>query len=259
MGDLEDKAGIVKGLTDVFPETANQADKALSMTIRAINAALVTIKPAIWGFERIGEWLDKKLPEKLKNVPEENIITPPINIAGPAIEAMRFTGEGDELREMYANLLASSMNKELTLQAHPRFVEIIKNLSSDEAKLLSIFSKNGLLELEIFSHSILTHRKDKYYSYNYLEKSFRNFINITDDQINISLDNLSHLGIVSMDIDSFYENDLVDGNKILGYPFLHTTLRAKLNVIRNRDCFESHKIYTGTMFGNKFVDLVVKS
>ena len=48
--------------------------------------------------------------EKLKNVPEENIVTPPPSIAGPVFEALRFSGEDIDLRELYTNLLASAMD-----------------------------------------------------------------------------------------------------------------------------------------------------
>ena len=49
----------------------------------------------------------------------------------------------EELRNMYANLLAASMLKDEKENAHPSFVEIIKQLSPDEAKLLKKISESG--------------------------------------------------------------------------------------------------------------------
>ncbi len=206
MADIEKKAGIIKQLADTFPKTAMHTDIALSTTVRAINAALVTIKPAIWGFERIGEWLDKKLPEKLKDVPEENIITPPINIAGPAIEAMRFTGENDELREMYVNLLAASMDKRTSNNVFPRFVEITKNLTTKDAIILKCFSELS----SIFNYCANKYRiSDNYnkkeitfYSFEYkllIERVREEYEAFTHDDIAISIENILHLGLLFED------------------------------------------------------------
>lgn len=199
MGDLEDRAGVVKGLVEKFPETANQADKALSTTIRAINAALITIKPAIWGFEKIGEWLDRVLPEKLKDIPPENIITPPIHIAGPTIEAMRFTGENDILREMFANLLAASMNKDSVNEVHPRFIEIIKNISSDEARILSYFSTEHDPDIVLYQIELPDPQfKLKWFCLEYSNIPLNAFFDsIPNKLLVIYLNNLKFLGLFS--------------------------------------------------------------
>lgn len=44
--------------------------------------------------------------------------------------------DNQELREMYANLLVSSMNNVVKDGVHPGYVEIIKQLCHDEAKIL---------------------------------------------------------------------------------------------------------------------------
>ena len=51
----------------------------------------------------------------------------------------------EELRNMYANLLASSMNKTVKNHVHPSFVEIIKQLSPDEAKILQRIYRDKVL------------------------------------------------------------------------------------------------------------------
>lgn len=44
--------------------------------------------------------------------------------------------DDESLREMYANLLASSMQKDKKKSVRPSFVDVVKNLSPDEAKIL---------------------------------------------------------------------------------------------------------------------------
>jgi hypothetical protein len=63
-------------------------------------------------------------------------------VAGPALESLRYVGHKESLSELYANLLASSMDAETAKNAHPGFVEIIRNLSADEAKVLTFLYKH---------------------------------------------------------------------------------------------------------------------
>lgn len=84
----------------------------------------------------------------LKNVSEikpENIQEPKLNILGPALEASRFYIEEQELRDMFAKVIASSMDKEKNNQMHPAFVEIIKQLSPDDALFLKEFENTSRL------------------------------------------------------------------------------------------------------------------
>jgi hypothetical protein len=64
------------------------------------------------------------------------LITPPLHIAGPTLESLRYTGAIPPLRQMYENLLATAMDAESVEQAHPAFVEIIRQLTPDEAGIL---------------------------------------------------------------------------------------------------------------------------
>lgn len=80
--------------------------------------------------------LDHLVKEKLRNVPENNIVSPTPRIAVPVLQNASITEEY-EIRELYANLLSNSMNKIVKDGVHPAYVEIIKQLSPDEAKILS--------------------------------------------------------------------------------------------------------------------------
>ena len=63
---------------------------------------------------------------------------------GPALEALRYTGHQEGLREIYANLLATSLDVDTSLQAHPAFVDMIKSMSPDEARMLGLFAHREL-------------------------------------------------------------------------------------------------------------------
>ncbi|PZU29895.1 MAG: hypothetical protein DI584_01550 [Stenotrophomonas sp.] len=113
------------------------------MMTRAVNAALSPVEGLVWGVERIRDFVRERVASKLENVPPEDIQQPKPHIAVPAIEALRYTGTESDLAELYANLLATSMDKTTAYRAHPAFVDMIKNMSPDEAKLMGFFATNG--------------------------------------------------------------------------------------------------------------------
>jgi hypothetical protein len=132
---------------DLVQPVAIQAGEALGTLGRVVNVALMPIKGLVWGAERIEEFVQSKLTSKLANIPPENIQAPDISIAGPAIESLRFTGNKESISELYANLLATSMDSTTARTAHPGFVEIIRNLSSDEAKILTYLGATEAIPL----------------------------------------------------------------------------------------------------------------
>lgn len=125
---------------DAVQPLAKETGKALGTLGKAVNVALAPISLVVWGYDQMKDFLENKVTEKLENVPEDRIITPPPNVAGPAIEALKFTGHDETLQDMFANLIANSLDSETVVEAHPSFVDIIKNLSPDEGLILKVFA-----------------------------------------------------------------------------------------------------------------------
>lgn len=84
------------------------------------------------------------IKEKVKQIPEEKLVEPEAYVAIPAIQQLCYCQNSEELRDLYANLLTSSMNADKKWQVHPSFVDIIKQLNPDEAKFLKAMIPNGL-------------------------------------------------------------------------------------------------------------------
>lgn len=63
-------------------------------------------------------------------------MSPPPQILGPVIEAIRYEPPETELDQMFSELLSASMDQTRLKDAHPAFPSIIRSLSSDEARLL---------------------------------------------------------------------------------------------------------------------------
>lgn len=72
----------------------------------------------------------------IEKIPEENIQEPKMSVIGPALEASKFYIEEDEIRGMFAKLIASSMDNSKSHDIHPSFSEMIKQLSPLDAQNL---------------------------------------------------------------------------------------------------------------------------
>jgi len=140
---IRDAADAIKGIAEAVPvyqdvvqPAAKEVGLALQTVAKTIHIALAPVSALVWGYDKIKDYLDKSLIERLKDVPPERIITPNPAIAGPTVEALRFTAHDSTLRELYANLLATSMDEKTAQEAHPAFVEILRQLTPDEARLI---------------------------------------------------------------------------------------------------------------------------
>lgn len=135
--------GLVKAVPvyqDLLQPAVKEIGTSLQTVAKCVNVALSPISVLVWGYDRIQEFINTRVAEKLAGVPSEKIVTPKPEVAGPALEALRYTGHNDTLRELYANLLATAMDADTIANAHPAFVEIIKNLSPDEARIMRLFA-----------------------------------------------------------------------------------------------------------------------
>lgn len=93
--------------------------------------------------------LAESLESKLEKIDESNLCEPESFVAIPTIQQLCICQSSKELREMYANLLATSMTSYRKGLVHPAFVEIIRQLTLDEARLLRSL-KTSLLFLRRF-------------------------------------------------------------------------------------------------------------
>ena len=142
--------GLVKAIPvydDAVQPAAKEIGKALGTIGKTVNITLAPIKILVWGYEQIENFVNEKVSDKLKNTPSERITTPPPEVVGPALESLKFTGHKEDLRNLFANLIANSMDSATLRNAHPGFVEIIKNISSEEAKILKLFTTKQTMPL----------------------------------------------------------------------------------------------------------------
>ena len=153
--NLKELAKVIEGaVTELYKD-------AVSPSIQPIGTMLSYLPRTIrLAFNRREKWIingeeslkltGDLLRERIKEIPEYKLCEPEPYIAIPAIQQLSYCENSDVLRELYANLLASSMNTDTKWNVHPSFVDIIKQLNPDEAKLLK-----SLLPHTFASHPLL--------------------------------------------------------------------------------------------------------
>lgn len=87
--------------------------------------------------------LEQFVQERLSQIPPENIVPPTPRIAVPTLQNASITEETN-VRKLYANLLVSSMDSSAKNRVHPGYVEIINQLSPEEARILKQLMKEKM-------------------------------------------------------------------------------------------------------------------
>jgi hypothetical protein len=120
---------------DMLKPAAQELGDSLATIAKAVKISLAPLEVGIWGYEQIKEWLLLRVTRILADRKITKITKPPLSIAGPLVFQLIFTKDEPELKELYASLLASAMDPSNDA-AHPSFVSIIQQLTTDEAKIL---------------------------------------------------------------------------------------------------------------------------
>ncbi len=145
---IRDTAETIKGIVqavpiyqDVVQPAAKEVGTALQTVAKTLHILLAPVSGLVWGYEKIKDFVSETVAAKLQGVPEDELRQPEPHVAGPVLEALRYTGYQEDLRAMYANLLATSIDSATSVNAHPAFVEIIKQMSPDEALIVKSLSR----------------------------------------------------------------------------------------------------------------------
>jgi hypothetical protein len=126
---------------DLLRPAAKELGTSLHTVARAVTLAMAPLRGLVWGFEKVQDWLATALLRRLAGTEPEQIQTPLPYVAGPILLQLPFCAEQEQLREMYANLLASAMRRDVARAVHPAFVHVVQQLTPDEAILLRAAAK----------------------------------------------------------------------------------------------------------------------
>ena len=126
---------------EIYGDLASPAAKGLGSLsadlVKVIHLALAPIQYAAAVQDRFRAFLETSV----RRVPIEQRVAPAPQILGPIIEAIRYEPEGTPIDEMFSQLLTSSMHANKVAKAHPAFPNIIRQLSSDEARIIHMLAE----------------------------------------------------------------------------------------------------------------------
>jgi hypothetical protein len=196
------------------------AGELIGLIPRAIKAKLLPLEKWILVQEYNLKETEMLLAQKLVGTKPDLIETPEPHIAVPALQYISYCMDNEELRNMYANLLANSMNKVVKKGVHPSFVEIIKQLCPDEAKILKILNVKDTCPI-----ISLRHERGNGLGF-YLIKTFSNIGEIAGCEKPLDIQeyivNLDRLGIIEIDRDSLLEQSHYE--PLLNHPYIQSRM-----------------------------------
>lgn len=172
-----------------------------------------------------------KLRDKISEIPKEHQQDPKLSLIGPALESTKYYVEEEELRNLFVNLIAKSMDDRYNDDVNHAFVEIIKQLSPIDAYVLKKINMQKLpvarYELPLIEGSIYLN------DYYLIDDIF------SEKQISISLINLKRLGLIEMpdgyNLTDLKKYDSFSNNKY----YLHYNLNNPIREMKTQ--IESNK------------------
>lgn len=251
---------------DAFQPTVQETGKFVSRIPRAINAAFSGLDKWILNREYSIDETKKLLAQKLENVSPDKIVSPEPYVAVPAIQAISYAMNNEDLRNLYANLLAKSMNIDIKDFVHPSYIEIIKQLSPLDAKVFSeIMSVKSFpvasISVDVYTHDVQTKSSNAIELLEFPIGHYRvdniTYIDFADyESISLSIDNLLRLKLITeaMPADFNTVPDKIKKTK------LYKEFRENATARLDNPCHllnENHQILCSSVFGKSFYKICV--
>ncbi len=203
----------------------------------------VPVKPYIYKLIKENEYkikkIDEELAKKYEKIPSENKIKPRWSIIGPSFDGLIYNINEETIKKMFINLLINEMDDRKQNKISPAYVQQIKELSHEDAKLLFEYSniKNKIKELYILKIKNL----NNYYLIYEEDNGNTDYLPISK----LSLDNLCRMRFVREN--NLFEYEIDDNFKN------YTNLLNYLSNNNIQNC--SIESIEFTEFGNNFINI----
>lgn len=143
---IDQSSGVLeKAYDDLAHPTAKSVGNTLSLVPRTIGVWLGKWEKWVINGEESIRLTAQAVEEKAAKIPEDKLTEPEPYVAIPAVQQLSYCYDSEELRNMYANLLVSSMNQDTKLAVHPGYTSIINQLSPLDIRVLERMKSRGTI------------------------------------------------------------------------------------------------------------------
>ncbi len=190
----------------------------------------------------------EEMQAKYQKIPEENRVEPSSYIALKGITELTYALDEDYLKEAFENILISDMDDRKQSKVLPAYIELVKQLSQNDAKMLKYFNENNIKNGPIFKIKYLNEDGGFIYPNN-------NIILINKDNTDvlesIIIDNLSRLKLIEISFSEYIKD-----STIYDKAFKEISFFKDINLLPpNIELGYSKGLLKITSFGQNFIDV----
>lgn len=205
---VEVKADLTKTIENAYDDTLKKPLKSSSKVLSTVfdffhNTILYPMQKYNLYAESKLENYSRELQEKARSIPEENLVTPRVNILGPTFDGLKYNLDEDYVKEMFTNILISDMDKTKRNKVNVAFIYMVNQLNNSDAKLLAQLNEFKTSQIAIIK---LNYRKaDGGFSYisNDLIASYNNNFMVLKA---VNIENLSRLKLLDVTFEEYFTN-----------------------------------------------------
>jgi len=197
----------------------------------------------------------RKIEQGTARISLENRDNSKIGLALKTLEDSKYQLDSEDLRELFANLISSTLDNSKNNKIKPSFSSVLKDLTTEDAQLVKLFSKEKDVPL------VSVRVEDAYGTGINLEEDILIF-DSTLSRNRLSLYSLERLGIISLDpftqlSSSHYQKRYIDFEN----NSLYSDIKNKLPIIEEEFICTSIQLVRGTAsltpFGEAFVSCII--
>ena len=148
MEEIKNVTEVAKNTSEILAQFYSDIRPIVQPVAKCIGAVLdIATSPVLYYSEKARFVFKKRLEQyqlKMDGVKEEDRCEVHPEIGAPIMQVLHYTTD-DDIADLFTNLLATASTSSMAGNAHPAFVEFIKHLSPDEAKIIQYIKYNEVI------------------------------------------------------------------------------------------------------------------
>lgn len=193
----------------------------------------------------------QSIANKINEIPTDEIKEPRLKIVGPVLECSKYYFEEPEIREMFAKLIAASMDNRKTNKVRTAYTDIIQQLEPLDAEILSRIYSSPLSKYPAVRLKLQRGSENASYTvYNHIIKDFSTIDNV--QLVTASIDNLERLGLIESHYDTWFA-DLSNYNWTENHPLYEKARSFRTSELNTLEDVKGMVLCT--QFGKDFTEI----